>query len=83
MKAIQWERYPHLSEHAQRWLTIGANLGLAANTLAAYGRSLEEYFIFCEREQVDVEQAKREHIARYVHDMAVRPRQQAGQVAYA
>lgn len=40
-------------------------------------------FAFCEREQVEVHQAKREHIARYVHDMAQRPRQQAGQVGLA
>jgi integrase/recombinase XerD len=83
VKPIQWERYPHLSELAQRWLTIGANLGLATNTIAAYGRSLEEFFAFCKREQVEVEQAKREHIARYVHDMAQRPRQRAGQVGLA
>jgi integrase/recombinase XerD len=83
MKPIRWERYPHLSEQAQKWLTIGAMLGLAANTIEAYGRSLEEFFNFCEQGQVEVHQAKREHIARYVQDMAVRPRHQPGQVGLA
>ena len=45
---IRWDRYPCLAvhSHARTWLTIQANLGLATNTVEAYGRALEEFFVF-------------------------------------
>jgi integrase len=37
---VRWERYPRVGEgaHSRAWLTWQCNRGLAANTLAAYGR---------------------------------------------
>lgn len=74
MNEIKWDRYMHLSgqEQARTWLTIQVHLGLAANTLAAYARALDEYLLFCESREIDVLQAKREHIALYVNDLANR-----------
>jgi len=74
MNEIKWERYPHLSgqEQACTWLTIQAHLGLAANTLAAYARALDEYLGFCARREIDALKAKREHIALYVNRLADR-----------
>lgn len=76
MNEIKWERYPHLreQEQAHTWLTIQAHLGLAANTLAAYARALNEYLGFCAEREIEVLKAKREHIALYMNDLAGRPR---------
>lgn len=75
MTEVKWERYPTVAQSAsgRTWLTIQAKLGLAANTIDAYGRALEEYHRFSHRRGVAVEYAAREHIANYVHDMATRP----------
>ena len=45
MSTIRWERFP-LAQHelrAQSWLAMGANLGLARNTVEAYARGLEDF----------------------------------------
>jgi site-specific recombinase XerD len=49
------------------------NLGLAQNTVDAYGRALEDYLAFSSCERFSPEEASREHIARYVHDLSSRP----------
>lgn len=48
MSAVRWERYPLVAEMpvARRWLQIQADLGLSPNTVAAYGRALEDYLRF-------------------------------------
>lgn len=81
--SIDWERYPQVGHHPQArlWLTIQANLGLAHNTVMAYGRGLEDYLRFCEVQRITSVQATREHIALYVHDMAHRPRSVNGTIA--
>jgi len=45
MTDVQWEHYPLVTQmqHAQMWLQLQANLGLAPNTVAAYGRALNDY----------------------------------------
>src|SRR5947209_9944627 len=75
MSDIRWERYPLLAQapHARTWLTIQANLGLALNTIEAYGRALEDYFVFSNRRAISPESANREHISLYVHDLTSRP----------
>ena len=75
MSDIPWERYPQLAADplARRWLLIQANLGLAANTLAAYGRSLDAFLAFSQRMAVVPATATKAHIAAYVHEMAVGP----------
>jgi len=44
----RWERYPRVAEnaHAREWLTVQADLQLAANTIDAYGRAVDEYLRF-------------------------------------
>lgn len=73
---IEWFRYPLTAAHAyaSRWITSETLLGLAANTLDAYARGIEDFLRFCEREQVDLLAATRETIARYIGDLRRRPR---------
>ena len=75
MKEVEWERYPEVAHmpQARTWLQIQANLGLAVNTVVAYGRSLEDYLCFCLSQEIQAISATREHIARYVHDLTGRP----------
>jgi site-specific recombinase XerD len=75
MSHIQWERYPTAasSPEVRTWLQIQCHLGLAQNTIEAYGRALEDFFVFSRREGFVPEEASREHIARYVHDLSSRP----------
>ena len=75
MNSIRWERYPRVtaSEHAKTWFKIQGDLGLAANTLEAYGRALDDYFAFSADRTVVPEAANREHIAAYVRELASRP----------
>ena len=71
---VRWQRYPRLAGHsmARKWLGIEANLGLAPNTIDAYGRALEDYLAFSSTPPVDILKANREHIAAYVHHLAAR-----------
>lgn len=75
MTQVRWERYPLVAQSApaRSWLGMQANLGLAHNTIDAYGRALEDYLAFSTRDGFSPEQASREHIARYVHDLSSRP----------
>lgn len=74
MAEIRWQRYPRVAVYhvARKWLGIEADLGLPANTIDAYGRSLEDYLTFSATNTVDISNAKREHIAAYVHHLASR-----------
>jgi integrase/recombinase XerD len=74
---MRWSRYPAVRESAsaRTWLTIQANLGLAANTIEAYGRALEDYLTFSARHDVVLESASRAHLAAYVRDLTIRPKQ--------
>ena len=62
---VRWELCPLVAEsdEAKKWLQIQADLGLAANTIEAYSRGLEDYFLFCKISQLQPETAKKEHIA--------------------
>lgn len=73
---VRWERYPLLAQqpHARIWLAIQADLGLARNTIEAYGRALEDYLRFSTRSAVGLETASRAHVAAYVRDLATRPK---------
>jgi len=75
MVEIQWGRYPLVaeSEEARRWLQIQSDLGLAPNTIVAYGHGLEDYFLFCTISRLTPIEAKKEHIAAYVGFLAARP----------
>ncbi len=74
MSHIQWERYPSVAGllQARTWLQIQHDLGLAQNTVEAYGRALEDFLAFSIRDGFSPESATREHIARYVRDLSSR-----------
>jgi integrase/recombinase XerD len=56
MVEVRWERYPKVATFgpSRTWLQIQANLGLARNTIEAYGRALEDYLVFTYRSDADV-----------------------------
>lgn len=72
---IRWDKFPQVavSETARAWLVIGVNLGLAANTLEAYGRALEDYMTFSSGTGRAVATATKDHIAAYVRHLTSRP----------
>lgn len=75
MAEIRWERYPRAAEldAARTWLVLQANLGLAASTLDAYARALEDHLAFSAARGVAVVTATKDHIAAYVRDLTSRP----------
>lgn len=75
MSTVRWERFPLTARNPQAhsWLTIQANLGLAPNTVEAYGRALEDFLSFSNRHNVPPDSATREHITAYVRDLTTRP----------
>jgi integrase/recombinase XerD len=74
MVHIKWQHYPSVAllPAAKAWLDIQANLGLAPNTIDAYGRALEDYLRLSSRQQFAPLSALREHIATYVRDLSSR-----------
>jgi integrase/recombinase XerD len=72
---VRWERYPLVAQtpHARSWLAVQANLGLAPNTIEAYGRALQDFFAFSAGRAVAASAVTREHIAAYVGDLRSRP----------
>lgn len=58
---------------AAEWLNLQVALGRASNTVAAYGRGLNDYLSFCARSGIDPECAGRAEIATYFRDLAGRP----------
>jgi integrase/recombinase XerD len=74
MVEVRWERYREVSgnELSRAWLSINAKLGLARNTIDAYGRALEDYLRFSRAADFEVRSATREHIAAYLHDLVSR-----------
>jgi hypothetical protein len=75
MTEVRWERYPliHADPLACGWLQIQADLGLAANTIEAYGRALQDYLSFSSQLAVVPETAGRAHVAAYVRELTTRP----------
>ncbi len=75
MAEIRWRRYPRAADLgvARNWLVLQANLGLAANTLDAYARAVEEYLAFSGDKDVAAISATKDHIAAYVRDLTSRP----------
>jgi integrase/recombinase XerD len=71
MQTICWERYPLVAKnpHAQHWLEIQSMLGLAQNTVHAYGRGANEYLAFCERTARPFIEATKADIVAYIDEM--------------
>ena len=65
MSQISIEKFSLIAEfvEAKSWLQIQADLGLAENTIAAYGRALEDYLGFCKRSGLTPKEATRAQIA--------------------
>jgi site-specific recombinase XerD len=74
MVHIKWQHYPSVAllPAAKAWLVIQANLGLARNTIEAYGRALEDYLQLCSRLHFTPVSASREQIAAYIRDLTSR-----------
>lgn len=74
MMEVRWDRYPRVAkvEATRTWLQIQANLGLAGNTIEAYGRALDDYLAFSAHSGTDIVTANREHISKYVRDLSLR-----------
>ena len=75
MSEIDWSRYPLVAGNrlGRRWLQVQRDLGLAQNTVEAYGRGLEEYLRFVRDLRTDPTQVSGEIIASYVHSLRARP----------
>jgi integrase/recombinase XerD len=69
--------YVQSCEHANTWFRIQANLGLAPNTLHAYGRSLNDFLAFTNQSVADAVNASREHVSAWVRDLLSRPNHRA------
>lgn len=72
---IRWDRFPRLQGNAEgrKWLEIQHMLGLAPNTVEAYGRGLEDFLRWCEGTKVAAVDAGRAELASYVGDLRSRP----------
>ena len=74
MPEIRWEFYPLVAqqERPRRWLQMQSNLQLAAATIDAYGRGLNDYLTFCSTHAFLPETITRESLTRYIQDLATR-----------
>jgi integrase/recombinase XerD len=77
MEEIVWSKYPTVAttKWARHWLTIQKQLGRAEATIDAYGRALQDYLAFCDREQIAPDLAKKADIAAYINYLMTVPRQ--------
>jgi integrase/recombinase XerD len=84
VQTIRWECYPHVAEypHARDWLEIQAMLGLAKNTIHAYGRSADDYLAFCKRTSRPFIEATKADIVAYLDDMTHRANPKGENVRY-
>ncbi|WP_298673144.1 tyrosine-type recombinase/integrase [uncultured Sphingomonas sp.] len=72
---IRWQLFPLTSRHVngKEWLDIQHMLGLASNTVEAYGRGLEQFLRWCEANDVAASAATRPNIASYVAHLRTLP----------
>ena len=72
---IRWDRFPRVrgTVEGKKWLEIQHMLGLAPNSVEAYGRGLEDFLRWCEGANVAVACAGRAELACYVGDLRSRP----------
>src|SRR5690348_8347405 len=84
MHTIHWERYPLVASnpHAHQWLEIQSMLGLAPNTIHAYGRNANEYLAFCERTAHPFIEATKADIVAYIDDMTHRSNPKGDNIRY-
>ena len=84
MESIRWEFYPSVAEnqYARSWLEIQSKLGLASNTIRAYGRGANDYLVFCQRSGCPFLEATQADIVAYVDDMTHRPNPKGDHIRY-
>lgn len=84
MTTIFWDRYPRVAdhEHARRWLQFTANIGRAANTVDAYGRSLDDHLKYCERVQADPLTLRADTVAGWIGDLRERPNPRSSKLVH-
>ena len=72
---IRWDRFPRVESNpdGKQWLEIQRMLGLARNTVEAYGRGLEDFLRWCESAETVARSASRADVAGYVGDLRDRP----------
>src|SRR5260370_7474985 len=58
---------------ATEWLNLQVALRRTPNTIAAYGRGLDDYLSFCSRTGINPERASRSDVATYVNELTVPP----------
>ena len=84
MDLIHWAYYPSVAQnaHARDWLETQAMLGLAHNTVQAYGRGANDYLTFCERTARPFIEATRADIVAYLDDMTHRSNPKGETIRY-
>jgi integrase/recombinase XerD len=84
MDCIHWKYYPSVAQnpHARNWLEIQAMLGLAQNTIHAYGRGANDYLDFCLRADRPFVEATKADIVAYIDDMTHRPNPKGENIRY-
>ena len=84
VQTIRWEFYPHVGEdsHARAWLETQAMLGLAKNTVLAYGRGANDYLAFCQRADHPFIEATKADIVAYIDDMTHRANPKGDTIRY-
>src|SRR6266567_6547078 len=84
MDGIHWEYYPTVAHnpHARQWLEIQTMLGLAPNTIHAYGRGANDYLDFCLRAGRPFVEATKADIVAYIDDMTHRPNPKGDNIRY-
>jgi len=82
MGEVDWFRYPLVrdSDCGRRWLQIQSDLGLAKNTVEAYGRGLDEYLRFLRDLEVGPTECNREIIASFIRFLTAKPGATRGKV---
>ena len=71
---VPWERFSSVAAlpEGKQWLEIQSMLGLANNTVDAYGRGLEDFLRWCAGSRVNAPAAGRDDVARHVADLRQR-----------
>lgn len=79
MTVLRWEHYPLVRQQpqTQAWLTLQSDLGLSTNTIEVYGRALQDFLAFCEKQPIDILTVRRDHIAHYIRELGQRPTRSA------
>jgi integrase/recombinase XerD len=84
MHEVHWDHYPLVASTplAREWLEIQAKIGLAPNTVEAYGRGLNDFLTFYQHYSTPFAEASKVQIAAYVADLRQRPHPKAANLRH-